>query len=166
MPVAHNRKDGSFCLKGTYCSWECMKSHNHSNSSEHQRSRINGNILLLRKWMYGLGCPSGPVKPAPHFSTLQLFGGGMDISEFRAEVKRDVGPVNANSPVTPTSTTLQGESKVIPFEKVSRKVDDGQKMWAINQTTTRNEPLRIKRQKPLQRDQNNLETILGLKRKS
>ena len=112
--------------------------------------------------MYGLGCPHGPLKSAPHFSTLKMFGGDLDIEKFREGNKGDVGPANPPNGGVAAHTNEPSGIKVLPFQAE----DNRQKLWEINHVSTKNDPLRLKRQKPLKRDQNNLETILGLKRKS
>ena len=43
-------------------------------------SRINGNVVMMRKKMYN---QIGPVKPAPSRYRLIEFGGDLTIEEFR-----------------------------------------------------------------------------------
>lgn len=160
MPVAHNRRTDSFVLKGCYCSWECMKAHVSEKASERQRGTINGNIMLLRRRMYG----RGTVKcvPAPHFSRLERFGGDMDIEKFRESNVADMGPLNKH---IRTDTVQEDVTQVIPLQTTNTATTDN-KMWEINQTEVSNQPLRLRREKPLKRDQNNLASMLGLKKAS
>jgi len=166
MPVSHNRRTDSFVLKGCYCSWECMKAHVSEKSSEYQRGTINGNIMLLRRRMYGRGTVK--CTPAFHFSRLKMFGGDMEIDEFRKSNIADMGPLNMH---IRTDTAYTGFTQVVPMQHAgvaapaNTDTTNG-KMWEINSTQVNNQPLRLKREKPLKRDQNNLASMLGLKKAS
>ena len=156
MPKSYNQRRDTFVLKGVYCSWECMKAHCCTGSSEHHRGYIGGNMILLRKRMYGRGIPHGPIRPAPHFSKLKMFGGDMEIDEFRKCIKPDEGDAITNIP------SEKGMSSIVATQATTNRDDN--KMWEINNSVSTNEPLKLKRQKPLPRDQNNLASMLGLKK--
>lgn len=162
MPIAYNRQTDAFVLRGTYCSWECMKAHVSERSSEHQRGIINGNIMLLRQRMYGRG--SVRCTPAPHFSRLRRFGGDMEIGEFRKHVNVNMGPLNKH---VKTDAKQRDVTEVVSMQQAVAQVNTAtadNKMWEINRTEVNNQPLRLKREKPLKRDQNNLALMLGLKK--
>jgi hypothetical protein len=157
MPCSYNSRDQSFTTKGTYCSWECMKAHNHEQGTEFKISSVNSYILLMRKQMYGKCMPGGMTsKRAQHFSNLKMFGGSMTIEEFRSGNHPDEG--EAKPPVV-------GKTQYSEFLTGLPPADGAHKMWEINNSTSTNEPLRLKRQVPLKRDQNNLAAMLGLKKK-
>ena len=96
------------------------------------------------------------ITNAPDRSRLKMFGGDMTIEEFRSSVVKVEKPVDN----IPKCKTAPSEVQVIPFETTRRK----EKLHEINNTTASNEPLRMKREKPLKREQNNLEGLLGIKR--
>jgi len=107
---------------------------------------ICGNIVMMRKQMYGA---IGSIPHAPKRQRLHEFGGDLTIEQFRQNVKIDPGP--------PKEIITDSEVKIdIPIVKNTAK------LYEIKGAVGTNEPLRLKRSKPLKRDQNNLESVLGL----
>jgi hypothetical protein len=91
----------------------------------------------------------GHVKPAPNRFRLTEFGGDLTIEEFRENLTRDEGqpkPVDT-APVI---------DNVIPIMSNINKMNE------IKNTTSSNNALKLKRNKPLKRNHNNLESALGL----
>jgi hypothetical protein len=89
---------------------------------------------------------SGSVRPAPNRYRLDVFGGDMTIEEFRAACIID----------RERPKTIETESTrdvVVPFISNARKTDE------IKNT---NDSIVLKRNKPLKRNQNSLESALGL----
>ena len=95
----------------------------------------------------------GNVHTAPSRFSLKVFGGSMTIEEFRANQTVDTGPI----------TPINEE----PYKSMVIKMntDSADKMAQITHSTGKNEPLKLKRSKPLKRDVNNLEMTLGITRK-
>jgi hypothetical protein len=91
----------------------------------------------------------GTIKRAPPRQKLQVFGGDMTIEQFRenAVVDKDIPKNIETEPV---------REIVIPIS------DNKSKMKDIKSATGKNETLRLKREKPLKRNENNLESVLGL----
>ena len=119
------------------------------------------NILTMRKQMTN---ELGRVTKAPDRYALKAFGGTLSIEEFR-KVSADDFPIVTLPNETYRIQTV-GTPKTVLQEMVSRpQVDTTDKMTAIQNSNTHNEPLRLKRPKPLKRDQNNLESTLGIVRK-
>jgi hypothetical protein len=85
-----------------------------------------------------------------------MFGGDMEIVEFRSTAVKDDIPITRLRDDSHRPT----EVKVISFESI-RKTE---KLQEIHNSTSTNAPLRMKREKPLKREQNNLEGLLGIKR--
>lgn len=163
MPCSYNSRDQSFTTKGAYCSWECMKAHNHAQGTEFKISTVNSYILLMRKQVYGKCMPGGKAsKKAQHFSNLKMFGGSMSIEEFRSGNHPDEG--EAKPPVVGKTQYSEILSGLRPHQETP-SADGAHKMWEINNSTSTNEPLRLKRQIPLKREQNNLAAMLGLRKK-
>lgn len=108
------------------------------------------NIMIMRKRLYS---SFGNIKPAPCRYHLDVFGGPMTIDEFRANQTVDAGP-----------TTSINET---PYKSmvIKTNTESAAKMAQITNSHGKNEPLKLKRQKPLKRDVNNLETTLGITRK-
>lgn len=98
---------------------------------------------MMRRRMYS---HSGSVRPAPNRYRLKVFGGDMTIEEFR-----DACIIDREK-----SKPIQTESirdVVVPFISNARKTDE------IKNT---DDSLLLKRSKPLKRNQNSLESALGL----
>ena len=101
---------------------------------------------MMRRKMYN---QLGSIKPAPNRFMLKEFGGDMTIEEFRLNQTVDVAKPNEieSRPVV---------DNVIPFVSNTKKMDE------IKNASSNNSALKLKRNKPLKRDYNNLESALGL----
>tara|TARA_B100001142_G_scaffold298794_1_gene322248 strand:- start:1258 stop:1647 length:390 start_codon:yes stop_codon:yes gene_type:complete len=107
---------------------------------------ICGNMVLMRKQLFK---QIGPIKPAPNRFKLKEFGGTMTIEDFRHNHTEDVS-------VPEVIKTKPVVAPLIPF------VSNTKKMEEIKNSTTNNNSLKLKRNKPLKRNHNNLESALGL----
>jgi len=107
---------------------------------------ICGNIIMMRKKMYN---QLGSVKPAPSRYRLKEFGGELTIEQFRENqtVDKTTPKEIDKKPVV---------DNVIPFVSNTKKMDE------IKNASSNNSALKLKRNKPLKRDYNNLESALGL----
>ena len=81
LPMKHDPLRKRYTFTGIFCSWNCTKSYN-NNMSDHKRYERNGLITLLIKDLYGIE-NALKIKPAPPRETLKMFGGYLDIEEFR-----------------------------------------------------------------------------------
>jgi hypothetical protein len=123
-----------------------MKSYAIERYGINKGSIICGNIILMRKRMFN---KIGPVKMAPHRFKLKMFGGDLTIDEFRKNNLMD-----KEKPAEIDTEPLT--DMVIPITNTTRKMTD------IRNASGSNEPLKLKRTAPLKRNQNNLESALGL----
>jgi len=108
-------------------------------------SIICGNISLMRKKCCN---KLDSIKRAPHRHRLNVFGGDLTIEEFRADSVKDRV---VSKPVEVETEPIK--DNVIPFISSTKK---------MNEIKNVNDGLVLKRSKPLQRNQNSLETALGL----
>lgn len=106
--------------------------------------RIMGNIMCMRKQMYGV---LGPVRMAPRRYELDVFGGEMTIEEFRKHGVIDPGP---RKPINAENEREVAVSYVSPTTNVA----------VVGETP--DDALKLRRKKPLQRTHNSLESALGL----
>jgi hypothetical protein len=91
----------------------------------------------------------GSVKCAPNRFKLKEFGGDMTIEEFRENQTIDN--------IKPTDIEIKPVvNNLIPIISNTKKMDE------IKNATTSNNALKLKRNKPLKRNHNNLESALGL----
>ena len=152
MPYKIEPKTNNYLTMGQFCSWSCMKSFNMDKNGLHKGSTINGLITTLHKKMTG---KFKLLKLAPSRYTLKSFGGKLSIEEFRNLNKDEKVEIRFPNQVQISQNIIK-QSK-ITFEKPSEEELD-KKMNNINNS------LKLKRTKPLKRDVNNLETMMGLTR--
>ncbi len=112
------------------------------------------NIITMRKKLYDI-CER--VQPAPDRYSLKQFGGHLTIEEFRKGMTADKGKQASAEELSTKANTIEFVKRHTPAP--STKLDD------IKTSKGTNEPLRLKRPKPLKRDENNLEKTLGITRK-
>jgi hypothetical protein len=146
MPYKYDDRRNKFYTAGNYCSWSCVKSHAIDKYGCTIGSRVCGNVVMMRKKMFN---QIGPVKPAPNRFVLKEFGGDMTIEQFRENQTRDI-----EEPKKIESVPVI--NKVIPIISNTKRMDE------IKNASSSNNALKLKRNKPLQRSHNNLESALGL----
>ena len=146
MPYKYDNRRNKFDTCGIFCSWSRMKSFALDKHGITRGGIICGNIIMMRKKMYN---QLGSVKPAPNRYHLKEFGGDLTIEQFRENQTVDkLKPKEINKkPVV---------DNVIPFVSNTKKMDE------IKNASSNNSALKLKRNKPLKRDYNNLESALGL----
>jgi hypothetical protein len=124
-----------------------MKSFAIDKHGDTRGSIICGNIVVMRKQLFG---KIGSIKPAPNRFKLDVFGGDLTIEEFRENTMRDQN-------IEPSEIDSEEVTDIlIPIQQSTKKLSD------IQNSTRSNDALRLKRNKPLKRNQNNLESALGL----
>jgi hypothetical protein len=84
------RKRFTFC--GLFCSWSCVKAYNFERS-DHKKYYCSSLISLLVQQIYGVRQAIG-IKPAPPRQTLKMFGGYLEIDEFRSPSDIDGYQIN------------------------------------------------------------------------
>jgi len=146
MPYKYDDRRNKFYTAGNYCSWSCVKSHAIDKYGCTVGSRICGHVVMMRKKMFN---QIGPVKPAPNRFKLKEFGGDMTIEDFRKNQTRDI-----EEPKHIETTPVVNNR--IPIISNTKKMDE------IKNASSSNNALKLKRNKPLKRNHNNLESALGL----
>jgi len=120
-------------------------------------------LALMRKKAYG---KSVPCWPAPKRWALKCFGGKMSIEEFRS-YGGFVEPPVVHWPHEKLHIVIigAGDSSVSNEKEAPVFQQSKRMMNAITSSTTETSTLKLKRQKPLQREGSKLENILGITRK-
>jgi len=159
LPHKYDDMRRKFETMGNFCSWECMKSFN----LDHNKNRcgiIAANIVMLHKAKYGY---VRSIRCAPSRYALKEFGGTLTIEEFRlfsnSETRVIVGMPDEMFRIQ--DVTVKSEIKGYTNNHMS----DDQKFSEISCATSVGDTLKLKRTKPLKRDENNLEKTLGITRK-
>ena len=94
LPVAYDDRENKWRLKGNFCSFNCAKAHIRDKNQSNAAQMIN---RLSQLALYVHRCPAWDkpsheqgkaafpgVRAAPPKEALKMFGGWMDIAEFRA----------------------------------------------------------------------------------
>jgi hypothetical protein len=149
LPYKHDSRTDKFYTEGNYCSWNCMKAHAIDKYGVQRGGIVCGNIAMMRRRLQG---KYQPITPAPSRYELIEFGGKLTIEEFR---KNHIVDKNINS--MENLNTENNVSNFIPFVSNSKKMEDIKNASSVNDNT-----LKLKRNKPLKRNHNNLESALGL----
>lgn len=147
MPFKHDERRDTFKTMGHFCSWSCMKSYAIEKFGLTRGGIICGNIVMMRKKMYN---QIGSIEPAPSRLRLKEFGGDLDIETFRKKQTVDRCILVKEVESEPY------KDNVIPLVSNTKKMDE------INNASMSNNALKLKRNKPLKRVHNNLESALGL----
>jgi hypothetical protein len=82
LPTRYDQLRKRFTFMGIFCSWNCSKSYNF-NTSDHRKYERSSLISFLVQQLYGIEHAIN-IKPAPPRETLKMFGGYLDISDFRS----------------------------------------------------------------------------------
>ena len=165
IPHKYDARRNKFQTTGVFCSWGCMKSFAIDRHGTVHGGVVCMNIIAMRKQMTG---ELGRVTKAPDRYALQAFGGTLSIEEFRT-VSVDTFPIvtfpdeSYRIQAVGTKTAISETGTAATRSKIESS--PVVKIAAIQNSQTHNEPLRLKRPKPLKRDQNNLEATLGIVRK-
>lgn len=128
----------TFYTTGHFCSWSCMKAY----AMDKQKYNTCEFITLMRKRVEGKVIST---IPAPKRESLKIFGGTLDIDEFRRD------------------PPLQMRVKIPGNFYFTEHTVDHVVTNAINGGG--DGVLKLKREKPLERSKSKLETSLGIIRK-
>lgn len=148
--------DLTFYCSGNFCSWECMKAYNIESNDNFiwQRETL---INLMYYFTYG---QYKDIKIAPSWLTLEDFGGNLSINSFRKNfevINNDY--LVLHPPLISRQLQIEESYKKISNNKVIvNKLDNLIFENPVN--------LILKRNKPIETTQINLEKSMGLKRKN
>jgi len=142
----------TFYCVGNFCSFNCMKSYNLdlNDTLTYKRDSL---INLLYYMTYS---DRKTINPAPHWMTLQEYGGNLTIEQFReTSVMNTKEFLVLHPPLISRQMQIEESYKLnklkeVPIDKVNKIYSE------IDSEYT------IKRSKPIQSSQLNLETTMGL----
>jgi hypothetical protein len=146
--------DTFFC-KGHFCSWNCKKAFNLdlNDSLTWKRDSL---INLMYNKTYGEYID---IVPAPHWMCLEEYGGNLSIEKFReSSVANTKEYLVLHPPLISRQMQIEesyktNKLKEVPIDKVNKIYSEIDSEYAI------------KRSKPIQSSQLNLETTMGLIKK-
>lgn len=153
LPYKYDDRRDKFYTMGHFCSFSCMKAFNLDNFPQHKSGIIGTNITLMIK-----KCNDNKtqfIKTAPSKYSLKAFGGNLSIEEFRKNDKQ-IKTILPCKNIVFTDVVTEVE---ITTSTSTTKENLTQKLNDINNAKQQNQPLKLKREKPLKRNQNNLANI-------
>ena len=160
LPFKIDRKTNKNVTMGNFCSWACMSAYNMEKNGLHKGSNINMLIASNHKKLTGV---LKHPKPAPSRYILKSFGGELTIEDFRNLDPNKHPVISFPDQINKLQIIEQTVHK--PITTISSEKTAVNKLLDINNSSgTSIESLKLKRTKPLKRDQNNLENMMGLKR--
>lgn len=152
IPITYQHD--TFSVFGCFCSLECAAAHNFqsTNNVDEMWERYNLINLLARRINY-----SKQIRPAPDRLALKMFGGYMEIDQFRNYTKTNK-IININFP--PMSSISQQIEEINEYE-----LNNDYKYIPLDHERINKikEQMVIKRVKPLINNKNSLENSMNLK---
>ena len=146
-PVSYNTYKDQYTCEGNFCSPECCLANLYTDSSVSDSQRWYRHSLLIK--LYGFLYPEYLISPAPPRFLLRMFGGLLDIKQYREYLS---GPNDLIASELPPIRT------VFPSMNIQGPLRDIKKYVSLaNEVIDKaSESLRLKRTKPLQQ---NVQTI-------
>lgn len=160
MPVAYDERRDTFRVKGTFCSFACVKAYGRALP----RALDAGHLTAFHARCQGPGGRPRAVRAAPHRLALRAFGGYMSIEDFRAASGSGVDWLELPDRVVLQSHVLHetdASKREIGARQARRPAPDLSAAVSFRDVSTKNEALRLKRPRPLQ-NRNTLERTMGL----
>lgn len=117
MPTSYDSKRELFRVKGCFCSFQCC----HAFMNDHFRYKGKKFLLshMYKAFTKEKGSLGENIKPAPPRETLKMFGGPLNIEEFRESFNTQTLYRIQEYPITYIPTQIK-KSKKVPNEKPSQ----------------------------------------------
>lgn len=152
-------QNGIFYVYGCFCYPECAAAFNFTDVLSVENANENYNLLnIMYKIVYS--DPFYRVKIPGHRTCLNIFGGKLDINEYRASFENPYISHNIIMPPVLSILPIQEENNIIYYKKnfqtqiINNKGYDG--------ANRREKEIILKRSKPLVKKQNTLETCMNI----
>jgi len=147
LPLSYDAYENMYTAEGHFCSPECGLSYLYADPHLSDMQRWTRHCLLVD--MYRSLYKSKEITPAPPRATLRLFGGPLDIEQYREYTTGSEDMVAVQLPPLRLH---------VPSMNVQGPVRDVKKFVSLSQETVdkASKELRLKRNKPVQ---NNVRTL-------
>jgi hypothetical protein len=155
VQLPENYHNNTFYCIGNFCSFNCVKSYN-IDLNDNLIWEREGLINLLYNLTYN---ETKEIIYAPHWITLEEYGGNLTIEEFRRNsIVNTTEYLILHPPLISRQMQIEESYKVNKLKEVS--LDNVNKLYSEIETN-----FTIKRTKPIQSSQLNLATTMGLIKK-
>jgi len=154
MPIHYDIYNNVYVCEGNFCSPECALAHNYSNPRLLDSAKWNRHSLLCH--LYASLYKDRTLSPAPPRTILRMFGGPLDIEQFRDYTAGDNEFILSEiHPVRLLFPTMNVQGPIRDIKKyVSLSTDVVEKA---------SEQLRLKRSKPVNVNMPTLDMCIGKK---
>jgi len=159
LPFKYINKTKQLKTMGNFCSWGCMKAYNFDKNGDIKSGSINSLINKLHRDLTG---KLVNIKKAPDRYVLESFGGTYSIEEFRN--LKDGGRPIINYPNQIFLIQNVIKPVDISFKELTSTELENKLKTITNASSNNSNSLKLKRNKPLKRELNNLELSMGIKR--
>jgi hypothetical protein len=152
LPISYDAYENMYTCEGYFCTPECALASLYADSSLTDVARWTRHALLTD--MYRKIYEQKDITPAPQRAMLRMFGGPLDIEQFREYI--------ANSDDI-TSVQLPPLRLHVPSMNVQGPIRDVKKFVALSQETIdkASKELRLKRSKPVHTNTATLDKCMG-----
>jgi hypothetical protein len=161
--IPYEFKNGTYSVYGIFCSPECASAYNFSDTHgiSDMWERYSLLNLLYRK-VYDN--KSYKIKLAPPRQTLKIFGGHLDIDEFRSNFNNQIHSYKIIMPPMVSIIPVQELSSIDRgfISKQDKSLKDSDTI-SLDTQSQQNTGLRLKRSKPFVATKNTLEKCMNLK---
>lgn len=152
LPISYDFKKQEYSTVGTFCSWECLKAYNY-NEKDSQRFTRASYICMMKRHLCG---KIDHINTAPPRQALKIFGGNLDITEFRTTT------LYTQTPQKMLHNNVDNLSKTINYKWVSKK-DANINYSDVSSKNIKHEQMKIKKnKKPETLKNNSLENSLNI----
>lgn len=140
LPLSYDAYENMYACEGHFCSPECAMAFLYADASLSDTTRWTRHALLAD--LYRTLYPKKVLTPAPPRTTLRLFGGPLDIEQFRQYIASSEDMVAVHLPPLRLH---------VPSMNVQGPIRDVKKFVALSQETVdkAHKELRLKRMKPI-----------------
>jgi len=140
LPVSYEAYDNLYTCEGHYCSPECALAYLYAENSLSDVVRWTRHALLAD--LYRTLFKNKDITPAPHRHMLRMFGGPLDIEQFRQFVSASEDMIAVQLPPL---------RLYVPTMNVQGPIRDVKKFVALSQETVdkASKELRLRRTKPV-----------------
>ncbi len=158
--IPEREEKGIYRVYGNFCSPSCGMAFLLQESLD---THVRWERIALLHRLYGKHFASGRIFPAPNRESLKLFGGPMEIDQYRATI--GAGKVRIDLQTPPMVSILGSiDTKPIDFYDSSMKHTISPLLGEV--VPKAEEGLRLKRSKPLKEKESTLDSVLKIQIKS
>lgn len=139
LPISYDAYENMYTCEGHFCSPECALAHLYAEPNMSDVLRWNRHALLAD--LYRRLYDTKDITPAPHRNVLRMFGGQLDIQQFREYIRCSDDMIAVQLPPL---------RLYVPTMNVQGPVRDVKKFVALSQETVdkASKELRLKRSNP------------------